>query len=346
VGREVRGGALLRWRPAGALQLARAVRRWGATAAAACEAAALAFPERTAILDDHAAFTFAQLNERSAALSGALQQRGVGPGSTIAVRAGNHHWLVETLIAAARVQANVALLDPRSDAHHLSRIASREHLRALILDPEPSGARRGPVMFAAGAGPACPPARLDELIDGAAAQPAGVKGEIAAHVILSEPSPQGGWLYHRRPATLTAPSAHRAIPLRPRQRTMICAPLCSRWGHFHLMLGLRFGSTLVLSEQFDPLHALAALAEHRVSVLALRAEMLAAIVGLPAATLSWYPTPELRVIALGGPSLPGEVAIPAMRHFGPVLYTRRGPAMITLQSLSLARHLEGSVAAA
>ncbi len=58
--------------------------------------------------------------------------------------------------------------------------------------------------------------------------------------------------------------------------------------------------------------------------------MLAAIMALPAPTLAWYRTPALSVIALRASSLPGELAIPAMRRFGRVLYTRAGPAMITL----------------
>jgi len=331
VKRDLRGGGLLGCRPDRAVQVSAALRRWGATPAAACQASGAAFPSRPAILDDHGTFTFAQLQQRSAALSAVLAERGVGPGETIAVRAGNHHWLVETLIAAARLQANVLLLDPRASDSHLACIARPQRPLVAVLDRPPAAPGTGPVLLGATAGRPCGPADgLEELIAAAGAPPTPLPGESLAQIILSEPEPDGGWLHPRRPATLTPPAVRCAIPLRPRQTTMICAPLSSPWGHLHLTLAMRLTSTLVLSERFDPLDVLAALQEHTVSALALTPEMLAAIMSLPASTLSWYRTPALSVIALRDATVPGELAIPAMRRFGRVLYNRRGPAVITL----------------
>ncbi len=347
VKRDLRGGALVRCRPDRSFQVSRALRRWGATPAAACQAAGIAYPARTAILDDHGAFTFADLHERSAALSRALHERGLGPGKTLAVRAGNHHWLIETLIAAARLRADVLLLDPCTSDQQLACIARREHALVGVLDPEPAAASSGPVLLGAAGGSLHGPAEtLEELIGSAGAPPPPVTGERVAQLTLSEPGPDGGWVHPRRPATLTAPAARCAIPLRPRQTTMICAPLSSPWGNLHLTLALRLHSTLVLSERFDPLDALAALQEHDVSAIALSAEMLAAIMSLPASTLAWYRTPALSVIALRASTLPGELAIPAIKRFGQVLYNRRGPAMITLDPAPVSARAAGHVAAA
>ncbi len=334
--RDLRGGTLLRCRPDRAFQVSRALRRWGATPAGACEVADRAFGSRPAILDDHATFTFAELHERSASLAGALHERGLGPGETIAARAGNHHWLIETLIAAARLRANVMLLDPGTSDQHLACIARSLCPRAVLLDPE-SAAGTGPAVHRAETGRLSRGAEnLEDLIAAGVHAPSLPRDRSAAQLTLSRPGPDGGWLHPRRGATLTAPTARCAIPLRPRETTMICAPLSSPSGHLHLTLAMRLGSTLVLSERFDPLDVLAALQDHAVSALALSAEMLAAIVSLPASTLSWYRTPALSVIALGSSSVPGEVAIPAMRRFGRVLYSGRGPAMVTLHPLARA----------
>jgi non-ribosomal peptide synthetase component E (peptide arylation enzyme) len=115
---------------------------------------------------------------------------------------------------------------------------------------------------------------------------------------------------------------------------MICAPLSSPWGNLHFRLAMRLSSTLVLAERFDPIDTLAALERHEVSAVALLPDQLARIMALPPATLRWYRPRALRVIAVRGPTIPGRVAIPAMIHFGPVLYNRTGPALVTLHSAS------------
>lgn len=345
VKRDLRGSGLLRSRPDRTLRVSRAVRRWGATPAGACQAASAAFPARTAILDDHGGFSFAELNERSAALSAAFHERGIAAGATILVRAANHHWLIETLIAAARLNANVLALDPRMGDEHLRLGARCESPVGLVLD-RPHLSDSSPVFLTAaearqgGSGES-----LDRLIATAGRAPAPIRARTPARVVLSRLAEDGSWLTARRSFTLNAPAARCAIPLRRRGTTMICAPLSSPWGHLHMTLALRLGSTLVLSERFEALEVLAALEEHSVNALALTPPMLAEIVALPAATLSWYRTPALSVIALGSPSVPAQVAIPAMRRFGRVLYTRRGPAMVTLDPAPVA-HRELALAAA
>jgi hypothetical protein len=127
--------------------------------------------------------------------------------------------------------------------------------------------------------------------------------------------------------TLLAPGTC-AIPLRARESTMICAPLSTPWGHLHLTLAQRFGSTLVLHPGFDPVEALAALEQHTVNMAVLEPWMLAAILRLPRETLSWYSTPSLRVIAVRDKQISAELALPAIAAFGASLYCRRGPSII------------------
>jgi fatty-acyl-CoA synthase len=114
------------------------------------------------------------------------------------------------------------------------------------------------------------------------------------------------------------------IPLRAREATMIAAPMFHSWGFAHFTLGLPLASTLVLRRRFDPEQTLDAVAQHRATALVLVPVMLQRILELPAETIARYELRSLRVIALSGSALPGELATRAMDVFGDVLYNLYG----------------------
>jgi fatty-acyl-CoA synthase len=114
------------------------------------------------------------------------------------------------------------------------------------------------------------------------------------------------------------------IPLRARQTTVIAAPMFHSWGFAHFTLALPLASTLVLRRRFDPEETLRAVAEHRASALALVPVMLQRILDLDPARISRYDLSSLRVVALSGSALPGELAIRAMDALGDVLYNLYG----------------------
>ncbi len=115
-----------------------------------------------------------------------------------------------------------------------------------------------------------------------------------------------------------------AIPLKARETTMIAAPMFHSWGFAHFTLGLPLASTLVLRRKFDPEETLRATAQSRASVLAVVPVMLQRIMDLPPETIARYDLSCLRVIALSGSALPGELATRAMDAFGDVLYNLYG----------------------
>jgi acyl-CoA synthetase (AMP-forming)/AMP-acid ligase II len=114
------------------------------------------------------------------------------------------------------------------------------------------------------------------------------------------------------------------IPLKARGTTMIAAPLFHSWGYAHFTLGLALSSTLVLRRRFDPEETLGAVAQHRASALAVVPVMLQRILDLGPQTLARYDTSALKVIAVSGSALPGELATRAMDAFGDVLYNLYG----------------------
>ena len=105
---------------------------------------------------------------------------------------------------------------------------------------------------------------------------------------------------------------------------MIAAPMFHSWGFAHFTLALPLASTLVLRRRFDPEDTLRAVAQHRASALAVVPVMLQRILELPQETIARYDTHALKVIAVSGSALPGELATRAMDVFGDVVYNLYG----------------------
>jgi fatty-acyl-CoA synthase len=114
------------------------------------------------------------------------------------------------------------------------------------------------------------------------------------------------------------------IPLRARETTLIAAPLFHSWGYGHFTMGLALSSTLVLQRRFEPEATLAAIATWRPSALVVVPIMLTRILELGPETISRYDTSSLRVIAVSGSALPGELALHVMDTFGDILYNLYG----------------------
>jgi fatty-acyl-CoA synthase len=62
--------------------------------------------------------------------------------------------------------------------------------------------------------------------------------------------------------------------------------------------------------------------------------MLQRIMDLPAETLKRYDTSDLKVIAVSGSALPGELALRVMDHFGPVLYNLYGSTEVSWATIA------------
>jgi fatty-acyl-CoA synthase len=92
----------------------------------------------------------------------------------------------------------------------------------------------------------------------------------------------------------------------------------------HFTLGLGLSSTIVLRRKFDPEGALSAVAQFECTALAVVPVMLQRILDLPEDTIKKYDTRSLKIIALSGSALPGDLATKAMDLFGDVVYNLYG----------------------
>jgi fatty-acyl-CoA synthase len=306
------------------------VRGWGLTPAAAYGLAAIRHPERAAIVDDHGPLTFAEVDRRTDALAYALRRAGIDRRDTVAIMCRNHRWFVEATVACSTLGADILYLDPADSPSSRAERIRREDPQALIYDEEfsdrlhPVG--RGRMHFIASCDadrPALCPV-LEELIAREGSLAAAAPGRSrASRVLLDHGSPEGDQGADRKLRhSLVVPRASTSkTPLRRGEVTVVAAPIFGSWGFLHLMLGLRLASTLVLPRSFDPTGILDAVERYDATALAVLPETLTGIIRLPDAASESYDATTLRVIAVQGPALSSDVAIPAMRRFGDVLYS-------------------------
>jgi len=324
-------------RPDKALRSLVALQRWGASPAAAYTGSAIRYPDRLAIVDDRGTLTFAEIQARTNALARALAAEGVSERDGVAIMCRNHRGFVEATVACSKLGASALYLNTAFAAPQIADVLEREQAVAVIYDEEfadlvgpgaqrrkrfvswsekPAGASRG----------VDPDPLLDELIartDDGEVDPPADKGRVVILTSGTTGAPKGA--SRTQPDTLEPAAAlFSKIPLKAREATTIAAPMFHSWGFAHFTLALPLASTLVLRRRFDPEETLRATAQSRATVLALVPVMLQRIMDLGPEAISRYDLGALRVVALSGSALPGELATRAMDQLGEVLYNLYG----------------------
>jgi len=319
-------------RPDRLLRSLAAWRRWGPTPAAAYAISAARFPDRTAIVDDRGALSFEEVHRRTNALAHALAQAGISEGDGLAIMCRNHRGFIDATVACSKLGANALFLNTAFAGPQIADVLAREDPVGVIYDEEFSGlvrndpgTRMGFIAWRDAPGGSADPT-LEQLIaggDDSDLQPPSQRGSVVILTSGTTGAPKGA---ERKQPESMEPSAalFSKIPLRAQEVTMIAAPMFHSWGFAHFTLGLALSSTYVLRRRFDPEETLKTVALHRASVLVLVPVMLQRILDLPPETIARYDVSSLRVIALSGSALPGDLATRAMDTFGDVLYNLYG----------------------
>jgi acyl-CoA synthetase (AMP-forming)/AMP-acid ligase II len=307
-----------------------ALARWGPTPAAGFKSAAIHRPHERAIVDERGALTFEQVHRRTNSLARALSNAGIDAGDGIAIMCRDHCGFVEATIAASKLGAKALYLNTSFAGPQLAEVVDREGPRALIYDQEfeqlLSAAGRDRKRYVAWQEEErTSDPTLDELVESSEDSDLAPPPEPGRFVILTSGTtgtPKGA---QREPAGLGAAAALLSrIPLRVRETTVIAAPLFHSWGFAHFSLGMLLSSTAVLRRRFDPEATLAAIERNRATALAVVPVMLQRILDLPVDRRRRYDTSSLRVVAVSGSALPGELAVRFMDEFGDVLYNLYG----------------------
>ena len=314
-----RAGLLTPVRPDKALSMGLAVARWVISPATGYAAGAARHPRRPAVIDDDGTLTWRDVDARADRLVVELRARGLREGDAVGLLARNGRGLVEGAVAVAQVGADVLYLNTGSAGGPLAQVLEREDARMVLHDEEFTE-------LLAAALPGRIAVTTEQLAELAEAAPAGrppKPGRASRQVILTSGTtgaPRGA---ARSGATVDdAVAALSRIPLRAGETTVVAAPAFHAWGLGHLSLAMLLGSTVVLQRPVDADRVLAAVEEHRATVLVVVPVMLERLVR--AAQARAYDVSSLRVIASSGSALPGDLVQRVETTFGPVLHNLYG----------------------
>jgi acyl-CoA synthetase (AMP-forming)/AMP-acid ligase II len=337
-------------RPDKALRSLAALRRWGPSSPAAYAGGAIRFPDRAAIIDDRGTLTFAEVHRRTNALAHALADVGIGEEAGVAIMCRNHRGFVEATVACAKLGAGALYLNTMFAGPQIADVLAREAPAAVIYDEEfaelvaEGAAERERFVAWSEPGATVSAPTLEQLIaaaDTSDLRPPADKGRVVILTSGTTGAPKGA--SRKQPDTLEPAAAlFSKIPLKARETTVIAAPLFHSWGYAHFTLGLALSATLVLRRRFDPEETLRAVSQHRATTLAVVPVMLQRILDLGPETLARYDTRCLKIIAVSGSLLPGDLATRAMDAFGDVLYNLYGSTEVAWATIATPEDLRAA----
>jgi acyl-CoA synthetase (AMP-forming)/AMP-acid ligase II len=346
-------GMIQPMRPDKAVRSIMALHSWGPTPAAAYTASAIRYPDRSAIVDERGVLTFAEVDRRTNALARGLRKAGVREQDGVAIMCRNHRGFIEATVACSKLGAGALYLNTAFAGPQIADVVKREDPVALIYDEEftdlvgdgGTGRKRFIAWHEPGerALSAADPL-LEELIASepdSPLEPPVEKGRVVILTSGTTGTPKGA---ARKPPESLEPAAalFSKIPLKARESTVIAAPMFHSWGFAHFTLAEPLASTLVLRRKFDPEDTLRAVAHHRATALAVVPVMLQRILDLGEETIAKYDLSALKVIALSGSALPGELATKAMDALGDVLYNLYGSTEVAWATIATPEDLRAA----
>ncbi len=321
-------------RPDQLVKMGLALARWGFTPATGWGVGAARWPQEKALIDDFGTLTFTEIDEQSSAIATALAEKGVKEGAAVGVLMRNTRWMLLTLSALAKVGADAVLLNTGFGAPQIADVVEREDAKAVIFDAE-----------------------FDELFEEAKddmlyilgyvgedeSEAAQKSGRLTLEQLLETETKLGRPKHRSRQIILTSGTTGKPkgaprsvegpepaaaflskIPLKARETTVIAAPIFHAWGMAHLGLALMLSSTIVLSRKFDPENVLKQIQDTKASGLIAVPVMLQRMMELDESVREKYDTSSLRVVAVSGSALPGDLATKFMDAFGDVIYSLYG----------------------
>jgi acyl-CoA synthetase (AMP-forming)/AMP-acid ligase II len=114
----------------------RALRRYGPTAAGAFAATAVRHADVVALVDERGSLTYAEVDGRSNAVARGLVAMGVTSADRVGLLCRDHRGFVESMLAVAKIGADVVYLNTAFAGPQLAEVADREGVAVLVHDEE------------------------------------------------------------------------------------------------------------------------------------------------------------------------------------------------------------------
>lgn len=324
--------------PATLVAAATSMVRYG-TIAAGLTLSAARYGDRTALIDELGSLSFKELEERSNRLANAWRARGLRGGEGVAILARNHRGLLDAVFAAAKCGARIILLNTDFAGPQIRDVATREGTDLLVYDDEYAHMLEG-VSPKRGVWRAWTdktrPDCLEALIaegDPAAPPAPGVTPKLILLTSGTTGTPKGA--PRPEPKSLAPLGALLSkVPFRAGEITECCAPIFHTLGFACAMLGLGFGSTLVIRRRFDPQATIDSMSRHQATTLIAVPVMLARMVDLGGRALVGRDLSALRIIFVGGSQLGAQLCRDVIAAFGPVVYNVYGSTEVAYATIA------------
>lgn len=335
----VRAGVLSPGRPDRVIRQFNALAKWGATIAGGYRANAVRFPDEIAVIDEQGQLTFAELDQCATRLANGLAQFGVRHGRRVGLMCRNHAGFVVSVVACAKLGADVVLLNTGLSADQVASVVQAHRPIVLLGDDEFVPLfHQLPVSLPWISTWTTNPdeTSINTLIGQSSAQPRRPPPGAGKVIVLTSGTtgtPKGARRRNPRGVSTAAALLSR-IPLRAGERMLIAAPLFHTWGLAALQLSMVLHGTLVLHRRFDPLDALRTIATRRCTSVFAVPIMLQRVLDVPARTRAKYDTSSLHVVASSGSALPGPFVTQFMDAFGDVLYNLYGSTEVSWASIA------------
>ncbi|MGC2524892.1 MAG: AMP-binding protein [Stellaceae bacterium] len=291
--------------------------------------AAAVYPDKLAIVDGAARYTYREFYARCRRLADALRRRGVRPGDTVAVMAPNVPALLEAHFGVPMAGAVLNALNTRLDARSIAFIIGHGQAKLLVADREFAAVIR-PALAELGR-----PLPLVEIDDGTGAEPL---GGTEYEAFLGEGDPAADWqhpadewdpialnytsgttgnpkgvVYHHRGAFLNALGNAVTFGLDRGSVYLWTLPMfhCNGWTYPWAVTAV--GGTHVCLRRVDPAAIFALIAEHRVTHLCGAPIVLNLLAHAPDAVKRRF---DHVVEAATGGAAPPSAVIEAMERMG------------------------------
>ncbi|MFG1796582.1 AMP-binding protein [Nocardia sp. NPDC049149] len=332
-------GVVRTFRPDRALKQVGGLARWGFTLAGGYAAAAGHSPNRLAIVDNTAAYTFGQMHDRTHKLASALNMLGIGARDKVGLLSRNRATMVECMVATGKLGVDTVLLNTGLSARQIEDVADRHGLSAVFLDDEFDTLTKYLAVsvprFATGLRTKFERYTVDDLI--ALQAPTFSRPTQPGRLIVLTSGTSGTPKSAQRPQPKgfgTVAALLSRIPLRMDETMLIPAPLFHTWGLAALQISTPIRASVVLPERFDAEDCLRLIEEHRVTSLVVVPVMVNRILDLPAHVRDRYDTSSLRVVASCGAPLAGPTVLKFMDTFGDVLYNVYGSTEVSWATIA------------
>ena len=255
----------------------------------------------------------------------------------------NHRGPIETILAVAKLGADVVLLNTGLSPSQMKAVAEEQEIATIVVDADladrldevPDSVKR---VWAWTEGAGCwGDDTLEGLIGADGSKPLPTKPPVGKTIVLTSGTTghaEGRRASlaerHRRRSTRSSPASRS----RPASTPLVSAPLFHTWGFAAFQIGSLMGSTLVLRRKFDPEDALAQLAQHRCTSMFAVPVMLQRILELEDEVKARYDVSSLSTVTATGSAMPPAKVTEFLETFGDKLYMLYGSTEVSWASIA------------